>query len=144
MKLVMIYGPPAVGKLTVAKELAEITDFNVLSHNQLLDVLMPTLELKLSNPKLWEVYEKIKLEIIKMATETNKNLIVTEVYNEKVSLPRIKSYLNSLNKLKVVPYFVRLTAKSEDLIKRVSNKDRLKYNKLKHRKQLKELARSRY
>ena len=35
MKLVFIYGPPAVGKLTVAKELAALTGFKVF-HNQVI------------------------------------------------------------------------------------------------------------
>lgn len=38
MKLVFLYGPPAVGKLTVAQALAQKTSFKVL-HNHLVNDL---------------------------------------------------------------------------------------------------------
>jgi cytidylate kinase len=34
MNLILLYGPPAVGKLTIAKEIARLTGFKVF-HNQL-------------------------------------------------------------------------------------------------------------
>lgn len=38
MKLIFLYGPPAVGKLTVAKELAALTGFKLFHNHLTVDV----------------------------------------------------------------------------------------------------------
>ena len=39
MKLIFIYGPPAVGKLTVAKKLAQLTGYTVFHLHQTIDLV---------------------------------------------------------------------------------------------------------
>ena len=39
MKLIVIYGPPAAGKLTVAKELSKLTGFKVLHNHITIDLI---------------------------------------------------------------------------------------------------------
>jgi adenylate kinase family enzyme len=41
MKLIILYGAPAAGKLTVAKELAKTTDFVVFDNHQIIDIVEP-------------------------------------------------------------------------------------------------------
>ena len=41
MKLIFIYGPPAVGKLTVARELARIAAFAVFDDHPAINSLQP-------------------------------------------------------------------------------------------------------
>lgn len=40
MKLVILYGPPAVGKLTVGAELAELTGFKLFHNHLTTDMVM--------------------------------------------------------------------------------------------------------
>ena len=44
MKLIFIYGSPAVGKLTVAQEIAEQTDFKVFHNHLTIDAVTPVFE----------------------------------------------------------------------------------------------------
>ena len=39
MKLVILYGPPAVGKLTITEKLSEITGFKNFHNHKVLDIL---------------------------------------------------------------------------------------------------------
>ena len=44
MRLIFIYGMPATGKLTVARELARITGFNVFHNHLVVDLLLSIFE----------------------------------------------------------------------------------------------------
>lgn len=44
MKLIFIYGPPAVGKFTVARELASLTGFKLFDNHLTIDVVTSIFE----------------------------------------------------------------------------------------------------
>lgn len=44
MKLIFIYGQPAVGKLTVAKELEKITGYKILHNHLFVDLVRSVFE----------------------------------------------------------------------------------------------------
>src|SRR5690606_6532473 len=78
MKLVFIYGPPGVGKLTVAKELAKITDYKIFHNHLTVDLLREFFAF--GTDQFWRLNTKIRFDIIKNAAEQNVNLIITNVY----------------------------------------------------------------
>ena len=138
MKIIIIYGPPGVGKMSVAKELSKETKYKILPHNILLNLITGLSDLKLSNSQLWETYEKIKINLINCLIENKKNLIITEVYNEdnKKTIKRLKKFINYVKNKNIGLYFVRLACDESELFKRVSNKKRKNQMKLNNKKEL--------
>ena len=62
MKLVIIYGPPATGKLTVANELAKITKFKIFHNHLTVDLLNSLLEF--GTDSYFNFSDKIRLELL--------------------------------------------------------------------------------
>src|SRR5260370_201522 len=75
MKLVFLYGPPAVGKLTVARELATLTGF-CLFHNHLTVDLVTALFLFGSDPFI-RLREQIWTDAFAEAARSDTSLIFT-------------------------------------------------------------------
>jgi tRNA uridine 5-carbamoylmethylation protein Kti12 len=78
-KLLIIFGPPAVGKLTVAEELSKITDFKILNNHADIDILRPIFEFD-SQP-FKTLSRLFRRSIIEEAVKNNMNLIFTYVWN---------------------------------------------------------------
>lgn len=78
MKLILIYGPPAAGKLTVAKELAAQTGFK-LFHNHLTIDLARELHPERS-PVRFELVTRLRETVFAWAAEKNVNTIFTFVH----------------------------------------------------------------
>ena len=80
MKLIFIYGPPAVGKLTIAKVLAERIDFK-LFHNHLSYDLGREI-FSFTDTRLWSLVEKLRIDVIAFAAkqEDIKGMIFTFCY----------------------------------------------------------------
>ncbi len=56
MKLVFIYGPPAVGKLTVATELVKLTGFKLFDNHVSIDFVKSVFEF--GTRRYWKLIEK--------------------------------------------------------------------------------------
>lgn len=79
MKLVLLYGPPAAGKLTVAGELSQKTGYKLIDNHRAIDYLE---ELFPRSDKQYDAVRsglgrKIRLEIFEAAARANLNLIST-------------------------------------------------------------------
>lgn len=79
MNLVLIYGPPAAGKLTVAKKLATLTEYNLFDNHMATDYL-PQLFSR-SVPRFetlrTQLGRKIRLILFEAAAANDVNLIAT-------------------------------------------------------------------
>ena len=79
MNLILIYGPPAAGKLTVASELAKLTDYTLLDNHTATDYL-PQLFPR-SRPEFevvrTQLGRKIRLLLFEAAAAYDINLITT-------------------------------------------------------------------
>lgn len=89
MNVVFIYGPPAAGKLTVAKALAELTGYKVL-HNHMTGDLVSEF-FPFGSPEWMKLLTRIRLDILEALAEVGIDVIVTfayasglEVMSEKV------------------------------------------------------------
>lgn len=132
MNLVLIYGPPAAGKLTIATELANITGYT-LFHNHLTRDLIHNLypnEIKHDINRHHGLVGKLRCEIFKYCSEQETNLIFTFVYESPKKDGMIKDIIGSINKKKDRIMFVELVAPREILLGRVANESRNKYHKL--------------
>jgi len=139
MKLIFIYGPPAVGKLTVAKELAKITRFKLFHNHLVNDMLDNIVDSKKESDLYWELSDELKLRIIeKLAKHKLKNIIFTMMRAKNPKdhdLPnKIK---NVVKKHKGKIYFVKLECDDEEVLKRVNSASRKKFGKFSSKKAVK-------
>lgn len=77
MKLILIYGPPAAGKLTVATELAAMTGYKLVDNHKATDFLeevFPRSDIGL-HPWRSKLGRKIRIDLIGAAAEADVNLI---------------------------------------------------------------------
>lgn len=78
MKMIFLYGPPAVGKLTVAKELTKLTGYK-LFHNHLTVDLVSSLY-EWGSPKYWKYLRSIREQLLANLAKDDINIIFTYVY----------------------------------------------------------------
>ena len=137
MNLVFLYGPPAVGKLTIATELASTTGYK-LFHNHLTQDLVRELYPEFEETR-FKLVDKIRTTVIRYAADNNTNLIFTFVYSAS---EEDNTYIADI--VKIVEssggqvMFVELTAKHEDILDRIDNASRAKFHKLTDKKILKD------
>ncbi len=78
MKLIIIHGPPAAGKLTVATDLADRTGFKLFHNHVSIDCVKPVFEF--GTPPFMRMIELIRFGTIAEAARENVSLIHTFVY----------------------------------------------------------------
>ena len=137
MKLVILYGPPAVGKLTVARELAKITGFK-LFHNHLTQDLARELYPEFDETR-FSLVDKIRITVIKNAAENTTDLLFTVVYSGSA-----KDDAFFTDAVGIVEgaggqvHFAELTSSHDDILERADNPSRSQFHKLTDRYKLKE------
>ena len=136
MKLIFIYGPPASGKLTVAKALSKITGYKIF-HNQLTVDLLSSL-LKFGTESYFNFSNKIRIELIgEAARQKVPGIIFTFCYAYKLDDKFVKKIISKVKKHGGEVHFVQLYCDNQKLHKRVKNPSRLKHKKIKHISKLK-------
>jgi hypothetical protein len=126
-RLVFLYGPPAVGKLTVARAIAEREPFKVLHNHVTID---PVLEvLPFGTKTFLRVVDGFHRDLVDAAAEEGIDLIYTFVYaaGEEEHVNAIAGPYEGRGGSAV---FVRLLASREVLLQRVLGEDRKRHRKL--------------
>ena len=130
MKLVYIYGPPATGKLTVANELANLTQLKVFHNHSTVDLIKPILEF--GTKSFFELSTKLRLEIFEAAAKENiPGLIFTSCYSYPEDNGVIRKIIGIVKKHEGEVLFVHLYADINELKKRVREPSRRKHGKVK-------------
>ncbi|PIR87146.1 MAG: hypothetical protein COU11_01880 [Candidatus Harrisonbacteria bacterium CG10_big_fil_rev_8_21_14_0_10_49_15] len=137
MKLIFLYGPPAVGKLTVAQELEKLTGFKIF-HNHLTIDLVKSIFSRASAERE-KFINKYRLELIEAAAKTDVNLIFTMVYAKEADDPFVKKIINRVKKHGGEVCFVQLLCEEGELKKRIKNASRKKFSKMKKIASLKDV-----
>jgi deoxyadenosine/deoxycytidine kinase len=129
MKLIFIYGSPAVGKYTVANEIAKLTNFKVFHNHLTVDAILPIFEFG-SEPftKLNDEFRKL---MIAEAVSRDVNLITTYCYAKGLDDNRVESLLKSVEENGGEVSLVLLKCERKQLEKRVSAESRQKFEKVK-------------
>ncbi|MFA5925482.1 MAG: AAA family ATPase [Parcubacteria group bacterium] len=130
MDLIFIYGQPAVGKLTIAKELKKKTGFT-LFHNHLSVDLAKTF-FEWGTPEYSQLNKKIMLSAFEAAAKSGQvpNLIFTYGFRPKKSPDFIKKIVRIIKKHGGKVFFFYIDCSQEELLKRVKSPERKKYKKI--------------
>lgn len=129
MKLLFIYGSPAVGKLTVANEIAKMTDFKVFHNHLSIDCIEPIFEF--GSKSFYKLIEIIRTETIAEAARVGLNLIYTFCYAKGLDDAHIEKITKLVEDAGGEVCFVLLKANRDELNRRVVEDSRKKMGKAK-------------
>ena len=121
VKLVFLYGPPATGKLTVARELSRLTGFR-LFHNHLTVDLAAAL-FSHGSPEYMAYVRQLRCEAFEQAAAADVSLVFTFWYS-RVSEASVALYHSAVEAHGGEVLFVRLYCRPEVLEARVVNASR--------------------
>jgi len=129
VKLIFLHGLPGVGKLTVARELAKLTNFK-LFHNHLAVDLVTSL-FEFGSPEFIELREKIWHEVFTQAVSGRlPGLIFTFAFDRTVSNKFIPDTVEVVERTGGEVIFVELTCSTEELERRIADPSRRRFGKI--------------
>ena len=145
--VIILYGPIAVGKLTIGKLLAKKLGYK-LTHNHLTNDLVWSV-FERGTKAAHEVTEKMRYDFYETCVKYGNNLVITHAFSHNwVSLTGLSdpTYLKTLGKklekAGAEVLFVHLQADPKELLIRVKNESRKEFRKLTKPSILKELSKT--
>lgn len=129
MKLILIHGAPAVGKLTVAKALIQATSSKLFDNHAAIDAARTVFEF--DEPGFWDLVRTIRLSVLKAAAEQNVPLVVmTSCYSAPEDTPNFEQFESVIQEHdgEILPAY--LYCSEEETIRRVGNADRVERGKI--------------
>jgi deoxyadenosine/deoxycytidine kinase len=137
--VVFIYGPIAVGKLTVATVLSKKLGYK-MTHNHALNDLVDEL-FTYKTPASNLMKERLRYDLLENAVKSKINFVTTHCYDHNFvsttglsDIEYVKTLEKKLTKLGAKFLPVHLKASNTELLRRVSMNSRKKFKKLKDKK----------
>ena len=135
-KVIFIYGTPAVGKLTTAKELVKITGYKLLHNHLTIDLVCALFDRKSDIGR--NLILKLRLEMLEIGVKEKLNgIIITGVYAHDFLYPNGKSdewFVEELERITEKNggqfYSIHLVSDKEQLLERVKSDDRREWRKM--------------
>lgn len=137
MKLILIYGSPAVGKLTTANEIAARTDCKVFHNHLTISAVQPVFEFGTS--PFWRLVHLFRVETIAEAARAGQNLIYTFCYAKDSDDAHVAEVTKTVEENGGEICFVLLVCEKDAIEKRVLDESRKKYGKVNNLKILREI-----
>ena len=138
VKLIFLHGLPGVGKLTVARELAQLSGFKVFHNHLAVDLAESVFEFG-SQPFV-ELREKIWLEVFSRAVAARlKGLIFTFAFDRSVRASFIEDTRRIIESCGGEVLFVELRCSTEELERRIEDPSRQAFGKLNSVERFREL-----
>ncbi len=130
MNLIVIYGPPASGKLAVARELSRITGYGLFHNHLTIELLRPIVSE--TDPEYLKLRDRYRRELIDIAARKGlKGVIFTYAYGGTRGEDQLlKSLQKIVSKYKGKTHFVRLQCTIGELRRRVVYAGRGAYGKM--------------
>lgn len=129
MKLIFIYGSPAVGKLTVANDIAKRTGFKVFHNHLSIDCIEPVFEF--GSPSFGKLISIIRLETVAEAARVGQDLIFTFCYAKDIDDSHVEEIAGRVEENGGQVCFVQLLCDKNILKQRALEESRQKYGKVK-------------
>ncbi|MDA1189884.1 MAG: shikimate kinase [Chloroflexi bacterium] len=146
MQLVFIYGMPAVGKLTVARELEKLTGYPVFHNHLVVDMLSPVFDF--GGAAFTEMRESIWLQVLARAERAGRpGLIFTFTPERTVRASFVRELVQELEGLGGKVLFVRLKCPERVAEQRLGSDARFRWDKLRsveYYRELRDLGAFRY
>lgn len=127
MKFILIFGPQAVGKMTVGHELEKITEMKLFHNHMTIDLLHPFFEF---GAETWRLSDLFRVEIFEAVSKSKLNgLIFTYVwaFNEQSDWGFVERICNIFESKGGDVYFVELEAAIEERLERNKTPHRLEH-----------------
>jgi hypothetical protein len=121
MRMVLIYGAPAVGKQTVAEELAAVTGFKSFPNHLTVNPLVALFER--NSPPYSRLLREIRVRILEEAAEAGVDLIFTWVYPRDTD-DAARAYFGAVESRGGRVLLVRLVCDRAVQLGRVANESR--------------------
>ena len=128
MKLIFLYGPPASGKLTVARDLAALTGFALFHNHLVVDAVGAVFPFG-SEPFV-RLRERFWLDVLRDAAGAGRSMIFTFAPEATVARDFPDRARQAVEAAGGTTIFVRLTLSRDEQERRIANADRAKFGKL--------------
>jgi cytidylate kinase len=130
MNFIVIFGPPAVGKMTVGQELAKLTGYKLFHNHVTIDLVTEYFDF--GTPAFSRLVREFRMRIIQEAAASDlPGLIFTFVWG--LDLDADKQFIDELKGIvdneAGKTYFVELEADIEERLRRNKTENRLKHKK---------------
>ena len=130
MKLIFIHGAPASGKLTVAKALLRIIEGRLFDNHAAIDIARTVFDF--GAPGFWELVHSVRLSVLNAASEQCVPvLVMTFCYSDPEDRTIFKEFESIIQQHKGLLLPVFLSCSETELLRRVSNADRIEHGKIK-------------
>jgi hypothetical protein len=137
MTLIFIHGAPAVGKLTVARELARLTGFRLFHNHLTVDLVGAVFDF--GTEPFVRLREEIWLSVFREAAQRHVSLIFTFAPERTVRGRFIQDTIDVVESAGGRVLFVELTCSPDEVERRMENPSRGSFGKLCSLEQYREL-----
>ena len=135
MRLIILYGPPAVGKLTIAEKLAAKTGYKIFQNNTTVRAIEPIFDF--GTPKFFRTLAHIRLALFEEAAQSDLHgLIFTFCFDPDVDEEFISEAIATVERGRGTVHLVQLTAPTPTLLERVENESRRTHGKIMEKESL--------
>lgn len=128
MKLVFIYGPPASGKLTVARKVSEKTGLPLFHNHLIVDAVGSVFPF--GTPNFMRLREKFWFETFEAAVEDGTSLVFTYMPEKSVTPDFAQRVCDLVTQNGGETVLVKLDLSREAQLSRIANADRGQFGKL--------------
>ena len=127
MKFILIFGPQAVGKMTVGQELEKITELKLFHNHMTIELLEPFLGF---SDEMWRLSNLIRIELFKSVAESDlEGLIFTYVwaFDRQEDWDYVDNICEIFESKGATIYFVELEAELNERLERNKSPHRLEH-----------------